>query len=83
VQNITVESEASLIKYRQTLDSSFELHNSQLEYLDIEIRDLQNNFIDFNNQAWAMTLCFTILKEYDTSSKYNTFSSIIRYGGFQ
>jgi hypothetical protein len=82
IQMIPIIPENTLIKYEETSHKPFQLIYTQMEYIELEIRDLKNNLIDFNNQPWNMTLCFTIIKEIDNTSQYNSFQSIVRNGRF-
>jgi hypothetical protein len=83
IQTIMIQPETTLITYTNPSNNGFELYNTELEYLQFELRDFKNNLINLNNQPWNMIICITVVKEYNISSRFNSFSSIIKYGTYQ
>ena len=55
--------QGNLIYYNKLFDYDFSIGNNSIDYFQIDIQDDQNNYIDFNNQNWNMTLLFRSLKK--------------------
>jgi hypothetical protein len=53
-----------MIIYNNFSNKSFEMSNSKnIDFLDIQILDDNNKFINFNGIPWSITLCITSLKK--------------------
>ena len=54
------------------------IHNSLLNAIDIQIQDENEQFINFNNINWSITLCLSIERA-DTKRQYvNNFNDFLK-----
>lgn len=75
IQSIQVYPYAPQIIFTKTNDYSFTINQNIIGYIQIDIKDDLQRFINFNNSSWNLTLCFTLLKEISKNS--NNFYSIL------
>jgi hypothetical protein len=78
IQSIQVYPNAPQIIFNKTNDYSFTINQKIIDYIQIDIKDDLERFINFNNASWNLTLCFTLMKEIPRN--FDTFQSIIRNG---
>jgi hypothetical protein len=64
------------INYNNQTGTEFLIQDKTLSELTIYVVDDNNNFINFNNQDWTMTLLFKI--QFIDNTPQNTFSSILK-----
>ena len=55
------------------------IHNTTLNSIDIQILDETDNFINFNNIDWSMTLCLSIEREDQKKMHIENFSEYMQY----
>jgi hypothetical protein len=77
IQSIPIDVNSSSISYIKNADFNFVINQEIIDDLTIELRDDQDNLINFNNQNWNLTLYFSIIKDIDRFSHLNTFQSIL------
>ena len=46
----------NLIYYNKLFDYDFSIGHNSIDYFQIDIQDDQDNYLDFNNQNWNMTI---------------------------
>jgi len=76
IQSIPIDENSSSISYIKNDDFNFVINQEIIDDLTIELRDDQDNLINFNNQNWNLTLYFSIIKDIDRFSRLNTFQNI-------
>lgn len=79
IQSIQVNPYSSQIIFNKTNDYSCTIKQNNMNYLQVDIKDDLNRYINFNNQSWNLTLCFSIVKETPKASRDN-FHSILFNG---
>ena len=57
------------------------IHNTVLNSIDIQILDETDNFINFNNIDWSMTLCLTVEREDQKKIHIENFSEYMQLTG--
>jgi hypothetical protein len=50
-----------------------------IDDMTIDIKDDLNNYINFNNQHWNLTLYFSVIKDIDRFNYMNNFHNILNY----
>ena len=50
----------NMIYYTQPFNYNFDVNEHTIDNLQIDIQDDLNNYIDFNNQSWNLTLLFQV-----------------------
>ena len=78
IQSIQVFPYAPQIIFNKTNDYSFTVNQKIIDYIQIDIKDDLERFINFNNASWNLTLCFTLMKEIPRN--LNSFHSILQNG---
>ena len=78
IQSIQVFPYAPQIIFNKTNDYSFTVNQKIIDYIQIDIKDDLERFINFNNAPWNLTLCFTLMKEIPRN--LNSFHSILQNG---
>jgi hypothetical protein len=78
IQSIQVFPYSPQIIFNKTNDYSFTINQKIIDYIQIDIKDDLEQFINFNNASWNLTLCFTLLKEIPRN--FSNFHSIIQNG---
>jgi hypothetical protein len=72
----------NLINYVSLSDSDkVIIHNTVLNSIDIQILDETDNFINFNNIDWSMTLCLTVEREDQKKTHIENFSEYMQLTG--
>lgn len=80
IQSIPVDSNLSLITYSKSTNYQFTIRQDIIDMFAISIRDDINNYIDFNNQHWNLTLYFSITKDSERFSYEQNFRRILQHG---
>ena len=80
IQSVPVDANASLITYLKSMDYSFTIKQDVIDVVAISIRDDLENYIDFNNQDWNLTLYFSITKDVERFSHEQDFRHILQHG---
>ena len=80
IQSIPVDANVSLITYLKSTDYSFTIKQDVIDVVAISIKDDLENYIDFNNQHWNLTLYFSITKDVDRFSHEQDFRHILQHG---
>jgi hypothetical protein len=62
------KSQFQLINYQSQGDNKIPISNRVLDNIDIQIYDQNDNFINFNNQNWTITLGISMIKLYNPRS---------------
>ena len=55
------------------------IHNTTLNSIDIQILDETDNFINFNNIDWSLTLCLSIEREDQKKTHIENFNEFLQY----
>ena len=77
---IPINPNSRQIFYDKSNDFNFVINEENIDYINVQIRDDLENFLDFNNQHWNLTLYFTIIKDIDRFSHHNSFFTILQNG---
>lgn len=80
IQSIPVDSNQSQIIYRKTDNYEFCVQEDVTTIINVTLNDDLGDLIDFNNQHWNMTLCFTIYQDTERFKHNFSFQHILRYG---
>ena len=80
IQSIPVDANLSLITYLKSTDYSFTIKQEVIDVIAISIRDDLENYIDFGNQHWNMTLYFSITRDVERFSHEQDFRHILQRG---
>ena len=76
IQSIPVNPATSQICYNKQNNYSFDL-NDEMEYLQIELKDDLNNYINLNNKDWNLTILIEEMAEFNILERNNTFYNIV------
>ena len=71
-----------MIYYTQPFNYNFDVKENSIDNLQIDIQDDLNNYIDFNNQSWNLTLLFQVSynnKIVDKESFYDITGTILSH----
>jgi hypothetical protein len=66
----------NMIYYNKIQDFEFSVNSNVLDYFDISIQDDLDNYIDFNNQNWNMTILFKVVYNNVIENKKNFYDII-------
>jgi hypothetical protein len=80
IQSISVDNTTQQIIYNKTNDFFFEIKQDTIDYIHISLLDHQDNYLNFNNQHWNLTLQFSQLKNIDRFHQINNFNNILKNG---
>ena len=80
IQSISVDPNLAQISYAKSTDYSFTIKQEIIDEITISIRDDLQQFIDFNNQHWNLTLYFSVIKDVDRFSHEQDFRRILQFG---
>jgi hypothetical protein len=80
IQSIPIETGSGQIFYDKSNDYNYVVNADHVDYIEIRIQDDMENFINFNNQHWNMTLYFTVVKDVERFSHHNSFFTILQNG---
>ena len=69
----------SMIIYNNFLQKLFVTTSRNIDFIDIQILDDNNQFVNFNNISWSMSLCITSTKRIELNSGIQ-FSDITKNG---
>ena len=58
------EASYGLISYTNTQGSYSKLKRRNINQIDIQIKDENNNLINFNNASWSISLCLIVYRDY-------------------
>ena len=79
IQSIPIDTTSSSISYIKNADFNFVINQEMIDDMTIDIKDDLNNYINFNNQHWNLTLYFSIIKDIDRFKYMNNFHNILNY----
>ena len=80
IQSIPVDSNQSQIIFKKTDNFAFTDKEDVKTIINVILNDDLGQLIDFNNQHWNMTLCFTTFMDMDRFKHNFPFRHILRYG---
>jgi hypothetical protein len=80
IANIPVDTNQANIWFVKNNDFCFSLKDDVIDYMAISIQDDLGNKINFNNQHWNMSLCFSVFRDVQRFSYENTFYNILKQG---
>ena len=77
---VPINSNSRQIMYDKSNDFNFVIHEDNIDYLRVNIMDDLENFLDFNNQHWNLSVYFTVIKDINRFSHHNSFFTILENG---
>ena len=80
IQSIGIDNTLQQIFYFRQTDFAFQVRQDTIDYIQIELKDDLENFINLNNQHFNLTLVFTKVKDFDRFDYKKDFNSILQYG---
>jgi hypothetical protein len=80
IQSIPVEPGSNTISYIKNADFNFIVNQDIIDDIQIDLKDDLNNYLNFNNQHWNLTLYFSIIRDIDRFANLNNFHSILYSG---
>ena len=80
IQSIPVQPGSNTISYIKNADFNFIVNQDIIDDVQIDIKDDLNNYLNFNNQHWNLTLYFSIIRDIDRFAYANNFQSILYNG---
>jgi hypothetical protein len=80
IQSIPVDTNQSQIIFKKTDSFAFTVKEDVITMLNITLNDDLGQLVDFNNQHWNMTLCFTTFIDMERFNHNFSFRHILRYG---
>ena len=80
IQSIPVDANQSQIIFKKSDNFAFAVKEDVTTILNITLNDDLGQLIDFNNQHWNMTLCFTTYMDIERFKHNFSFRHILRYG---
>ena len=80
IQSIPVEPASNTISYIKNADFNFIINQQIIDDIEIDLKDDLNNYLNFNNQHWNLTLYFSIIRDIDRFAHANNFHSILYNG---
>jgi hypothetical protein len=80
IQSIPVGTNQSQIIFKKTDSFAFTVKEDVITMLNITLNDDLGQLVDFNNQHWNMTLCFTTFIDMERFNHNFSFRHILRYG---
>lgn len=80
VQSIPVDCNQCQIIFKKTDNFEFAVREDVTDNVNIVLTDDLGQSIDFNNQHWNMTLCFTVYHDVERFSHNYSFKHILRFG---
>ena len=80
VQSIPVDANQSQIIFKKTDNFEFFVKEDVTTIINVTLNDDLGQLIDFNNQHWNMTLCFTTYIDIDRFSHNLSFKHILQHG---
>ena len=78
IQSIPIDPTSSSISYIKNADFNFVITQEIIDDITIELKDDQNNYLNFNNQHWNLTLYFSVIKDIEYNH-FDTFQNILNY----
>lgn len=82
IQTIPVQPGSNTISYIKNADFNFIINQDVIDDIQIDIKDDLNNYLNFNNQHWNLTLYFSIIRDIDRFAHSNNFHSILYNGAW-
>jgi hypothetical protein len=80
IQTIPIDPGANSISYIKNQDFNIIINQEIIDDIQIDIKDDLNNYLNFNNQHWNLTLYFSIIRDIDRFAHNNNFQSILYSG---
>ena len=80
IQTIPIDPGANTISYIKNQDFNIIINQEIIDDIQIDIKDDLNNYLNFNNQHWNLTLYFSIIRDIDRFAHNNNFQSILYSG---
>ena len=80
IQSIPVDANQSQIIFKKTDNFAFTVKEDVTTIINVTLNDDLGQLIDFNNQHWNMTLCFTTFMDMERFNHNFSFRHILRYG---
>ncbi len=76
IQAVPIDGTAR-ISYIKNADFNLVIHSDIISEIQIDLKDDLNNYLNFNNQHWNMTLYFSIVLDIERFQYLENFHSIL------
>jgi len=80
IQSIPIDPNSAQISFIKTTDYNCTIRQDVIDVIVISLRDDLEQFVDFNNQHWNMTLYFSCIKDIDRFAHEQDFRRILQFG---
>jgi hypothetical protein len=80
IQTIPINGGSNQIIYNKSNDFNFVVNEDNIDYIHVHLLDDLENFLNFNNQHWNLTLYFTLIKDTPRFEHHNSFFNILENG---
>ena len=75
--SIPIDNNQSQISYIKNNDFCITIKDNVIDILKISFRDDLDNYVNFNNQHWNLTLCFALKRDISRFSHMQSFRNIL------
>jgi hypothetical protein len=80
IQSIPIDITSQQISFIRTNEFNFRIRQDTIDFIQIDIKDDLDRFINLNNQHWNITLQFSETKDYERFHYNTNFHSILENG---
>ena len=80
IQSVPVDPSYPVINFIKTQNYNFNLPTNVLDPVTIGFKDNSENYLDFNNKNWSLTLVFNVFRDVDRFAHENSFFHIMNNG---
>jgi hypothetical protein len=77
IQSVPYDPSYPVINFIKTQTYNFNIRNQIIDHITIGLKDNSENYLNFNNKDWSLTLLFNVLKDIDRFEHQHTFFNII------
>ena len=83
IQPVQINAGSSFISFNKTNDFNFSVNQDVIDFIQIDLTDDLNRFINLNNQHFNLTLYFSVVTDIDRFSHNNNFYNILQNGYYR
>ena len=80
IQSVPIDCTLQQISFNKTTDFAFNISQDTIDYITIGLTDDLENYLNFNNQHWNLTLYFSKTRDFDRFHYTKDFNSILQHG---
>jgi len=80
IASIPVDANSSNIFFIKQNDYEFTIQDNIIDYIIISIKDDLDNYLNWNNQNYNLSLCFSVTRDIDRFQYENNFYNILKRG---